>query len=103
MKQMMYCHACDKDFNIDIDMQADGNHVFKCPHCKHEHCRVVKNGEITSERWSQRNGNLGMIFYPTVTRTSTATVIYTDNFLSDSWNSTTTATGFCYQRGGKNE
>lgn len=66
MRQGMYCHACGRNFSVDMNMQADGNHVFKCPHCEHEHCRVVTNGEITSERWNQRNGDLYAVYYPRV-------------------------------------
>ena len=98
MIQRMYCHACVKDFNIDIDMQADGNHVFKCFHCKHEHCRVVKNGEITSERWDSRNGDLGMVYYPAVGTSSltNGSLSLYGYLMSDSWCNTSTAATSTY-------
>lgn len=94
MKQNMYCHGCGKDFTIDIDMNANGNHVFNCPHCKHEHCRVVKDGVVTSDRWDQRNGDLGAVYYPTTTTITgtTGVLALRDSFLVDSWGSTSTAT-----------
>jgi hypothetical protein len=90
----MYCHACGKDFDVDMNMQADGNHVFNCPHCQHEHCRVVKNGFITSDRWDTRNGNIGAVFYAaTTTITNTATTA-TFSFAGDSWATTSTVTAY---------
>jgi hypothetical protein len=54
--QDIYCHHCDNDIRFVIDMSLDGNHVLNCPNCDHEHCRVVKDGVITGDRWAQRNG-----------------------------------------------
>ena len=48
------CHACGRMIGTKIDLTLNGNHVIVCP-CGHEHCRVVKNGRITSARWDQRN------------------------------------------------
>lgn len=94
MKHILYCHACDGEFSVDIDMRADGNHVFDCPHCKHEHCRVVKNGDITSERWDTRNGNAGRVFRPTTSATTSGTLYYDSSsvFTADAWASTSTTT-----------
>ncbi len=98
MRSDMYCHGCAKDFSIDIDMQADGNHVFKCPHCQHEHCRVVKDNVVTDERWDRRNGNAGMVYYPKVYNSSPNTSMYVVTggctFISDSWASSSTASTF---------
>lgn len=52
----MDCHNCDKVFVAILDFSINGKHVVECPHCGHEHCRVIKNGKITGERWSDRNG-----------------------------------------------
>ena len=52
----IYCHECDHSFRVDLDTNKNGNHVVKCPECHHEHCRVIKNGRITSTRWDSRNG-----------------------------------------------
>lgn len=54
--QELYCHACDRHVQFNLDMDLDGNHVLECPNCGHEHCRVVKEGKITDDRWAQRNG-----------------------------------------------
>lgn len=51
----MDCHACSKTFVALIDYDINGNHVINCPHCGHEHCRVINDGEITNERWEGRN------------------------------------------------
>lgn len=57
-RQEIYCHACGQYVQFDIDLSLNGNHVFKCPNCGHEHCRVVDNGRITGERWDSRNGGM---------------------------------------------
>jgi hypothetical protein len=51
----MYCHKCSKNFVAELDMLIDGNHIVECPRCGHEHCRTIKNGEITETRWGDRN------------------------------------------------
>ena len=55
-RQELYCHACGRVVIFDIDMGLEGAHVLNCPNCGHEHCRVVRGGRITEERWDQRNG-----------------------------------------------
>jgi len=55
-QQELYCHDCDRYVQFPVDLDMDGNHVFKCPNCGHEHCRVVKDGKITDVRWDSRNG-----------------------------------------------
>ena len=54
----IYCHECDKYFRVDFDRNKNGNHVVECPTCGHEHCRVIRNGRITSTRWDRRNRNI---------------------------------------------
>lgn len=61
-RQELHCHACDKYVQFTLDMALNGNHVLECPNCGHEHCRVVEDGEITADRWAQRNGNAGLIY-----------------------------------------
>lgn len=56
-RQELHCHECDKYVQFIIDASLDGNHVLNCPNCGHEHCRVVKDGLITGERWDSRNGD----------------------------------------------
>lgn len=50
----MHCHQCDGNFVAELDFSINGNHVVECPRCGHEHCRVIKDGLITSERFDGR-------------------------------------------------
>jgi hypothetical protein len=50
------CHACGQDMRFELDLGVNGNHVLNCPKCGHEHCRVVRNGRVTGDRWDSRNG-----------------------------------------------
>lgn len=77
-RQELWCHECGKYVQFDIDLSLDGNHVLNCPNCGHEHCRVVKDGIITDERWDSRNlvqqnigGNTITITNTTFTSSST--------------------------------
>lgn len=69
-RQEIYCHNCGQYVQFPVDLSLDGNHVLKCPNCGHEHCRVVKAGRITEDRWDAHNG-------PTITITSGVTVTAT--------------------------
>jgi len=57
----MYCSNCYKNFVAQLDMSLDGQHVVECPFCFHEHCRVITNGKVTSDRWESRNNVLPRI------------------------------------------
>lgn len=48
------CTECRKNFIAQLDMSVDGNHVILCPYCSHEHCRKVKDGVVTGDRWDSR-------------------------------------------------
>jgi DNA-directed RNA polymerase subunit RPC12/RpoP len=92
----IWCHECGKTIRFELNMSKNGNHVIKCPECGHEHCRVVKNGEITGERWDQRNGNTYYVGGAYVTSNSVDSMYYATSsmnsyFLRDSWNTVTTA------------
>lgn len=50
------CHECSKTFIAELDYSIDGNHIIECPHCGHEHCRVITGGKVTGDRWSSRTG-----------------------------------------------
>ena len=90
MRQGMYCHACDKDFLVDTDLGKDGNHIFNCPYCGHEHCRIVRNGEITDARWDSRN-----VTWQDSTSIGTSVYTYnTNSYLAQSWAQTSTATSY---------
>lgn len=79
-RQELYCHACDSYVQFPVDLELDGNHVLKCPNCGHEHCRVVKDGKVTGERWDSRNGATYTIppysVYYTAVSTTTSTFSY---------------------------
>jgi hypothetical protein len=83
-------------------MELEGNHVFNCPNCGHEHCRVVRGGRITEDRWDRRNG-VATYYIPTTTITMTVTSTYTtysnntggtgDPYLYSAWMDTSVITG----------
>ena len=70
----LHCHACDKYVQFVIDQGLDGNHVLDCPNCGHEHCRVVKDGLITDDRWDSRNGPTYPVSGTYTTWTNSATI-----------------------------
>jgi DNA-directed RNA polymerase subunit RPC12/RpoP len=49
------CTECSVIFIAQLDFSIDGNHIVECPHCGHEHCRVIKDGKVTGDRWSTRD------------------------------------------------
>jgi len=51
----MICTNCSKFFIARLDLGLDGDHVVECPWCFHEHCRTIKNGVVTGDRWESRN------------------------------------------------
>lgn len=57
VKTDMYCHECGKNFVALVDFSLDGNHAIECPHCGHEHQRVIRNGLVTDQRFGSTNGN----------------------------------------------
>lgn len=98
-RQEIHCHACDSWVQFEIDLGLNGNHVLACPKCQHEHCRVVKDGHITGERWDQRNGLTHYVTNAHVTTSSsmntymaitTATASTQAYHLYDSWMQTIT-------------
>lgn len=50
-RTQMHCHACSKNFVAELEAGIDGKHVVECPHCGHQHYRIIKDGEITESRW----------------------------------------------------
>jgi hypothetical protein len=100
-KQELFCHACGKYVQFDVP-ETDGNLCVVCPNCKHEHCRVVKDGVITEDRWDSRNGiSNGMVMYATGTSSTGTSFIssYTltasttsgsSTFIAQSWLNYTT-------------
>lgn len=92
-RQEIHCHHCGKYVQFDMDMSLNGNHVLPCPNCGHEHCRVVKDGIITEERWAQRNGDTIQISSTTITVTSSSVYLNTWNAGTTN-NDTTTSTNY---------
>lgn len=50
----LHCTNCAKNFIAQLDYRIDGNHIVECPYCGHEHCRAVKDGKVTEDRWDSR-------------------------------------------------
>lgn len=53
----LHCHSCEDQgkpshFSAAIDFDLDGNHEIECPRCAHIHYRKIKNGRVTSDRYS---------------------------------------------------
>jgi hypothetical protein len=80
-KQELHCHNCQSYVQFDVDMELEGQYILDCPKCGHKHYRVVKNGEITDERWgqdpSQNNFNTYIVSNATYTTSSTYTLYTT--------------------------
>ena len=71
----IYCHECDKYVQFTLDDELDGNHIIICPNCGHEHCRVIKKGKVTGDRWDSRNGQTYYVSSSTITYSSTSSEI----------------------------
>ena len=54
-KTDMYCHNCSKNFIASLDYSIEGKHIIECPWCHHEHCREIKDGKVTDDRWDSTN------------------------------------------------
>ena len=84
----MYCHNCSKNFIAELDFNINGNHIIECAHCGHEHCRTIKEGKITSDRWSDHNNvdtivvNKRSVWKSTVIQAKSSTV---SAFLRERW------------------
>lgn len=72
-RQEIHCHNCLKYVQFDLDLEMNGNHELTCPVCGHKHLRVVKNGEITEERWGTTNAPVIPISNNTVSWTTAST------------------------------
>ncbi len=90
-RQEIHCHGCDRYVQFDIEMDLDGNHVLECPECGHEHCRVVKNGKITGDRWAQRNGQTFFASYVMTSTTTTSAASGYKYFTQQAWSNSTSS------------
>lgn len=57
VEQELYCHDCGNYLRFKTKPEKSGNLTIVCDFCGHQHCRVVKNGIITSDRWGNKNGH----------------------------------------------
>lgn len=82
----MYCHKCHKYFIAELDFDINGNHIIECAYCGHEHCRTIKNGKITEDRWSDRNNKPTIrarsVWKSNVIQAQTSSVAH---FIRDRW------------------
>ena len=49
------CSNCHKLMIFTVNFDLNGDHVVVCPHCGHQHCRIIKDGVVTGDRWSSRS------------------------------------------------
>jgi DNA-directed RNA polymerase subunit RPC12/RpoP len=98
VKTEIYCHECGNYIQFVLDKSLNGNHVVTCPNCGHEHCRVVKDGEVTGDRWDSRNGmtfQAPYVIWQPISieiQYNTSANIADSTFLWGSWTTTTTVT-----------
>ena len=85
--QELHCHNCDKYVQFKINTKLEGKHVITCPKCGHEHCRVVKKGKITDDRWDSRNDDY---VYRVADVTCSTTSAYSDIIIMDSTSTAST-------------
>ena len=71
-RQELWCHACRRYVQFDIDTELEGDHVIDCPSCGHKHYRVVRGGVVTGARWGTANPPAGTMFYTATGTASTA-------------------------------
>ena len=102
-RQEIYCHHCGCYVQFDLDPSVNGQYVLDCPNCGHEHCRVVRDGHITDQRWDSRNQSIPTIqvtwgvtfsatstFFATISSSSAST--NGNWFVAQSWNNNYGAT-----------
>lgn len=90
VRSQVYCTNCGGTFVAALDMEIDGNHEITCPLCAHVHYRVVRDGEITEDRWRSSAGSIipatiyagSSVLSVSVTATAVGT---TSSFLVGSW------------------
>ena len=51
-KHEFECSNCSKIFDVKLNMALNGNYRIHCPMCDHIHYRQVKNGKITTTRFT---------------------------------------------------
>lgn len=59
VKHEFYCSGgCGKYFDFMLNMALNGAYRIHCPDCGHIHYRVVKNGKITDDRFTDNPESL---------------------------------------------
>lgn len=83
----MHCHECSKSFVAELDFDINGDHIIECAHCGHEHCRTIKDGKITEDRWGARNHDSHAIRARSVWKSSViqAQTSSVSQFIRDKW------------------
>ena len=102
-RQELWCHECSSYVQFNLDISLNGKHVLNCPKCGHEHCRIVKDGVISEDRWDRRNGSstpgtssMSVIYATNVAWTTASTfnsTSATNSFFYDSWINSSGSTG----------
>lgn len=72
LRSNVHCTNCLRDFVVEMNIDIDGNHEIVCPLCRHTHYRVVRDGEVTEERYRSSGGY-------TVTTYTVTTVSFTSS------------------------
>ncbi len=96
VRSELHCHECDFYVQFTYDDGLNGNHVIECPKCGHEHCRVIQDGKITSDRWDSRNQNsyaCSAVQYTAISIEMSVYVASSSIELTSSWIQTAYATG----------
>lgn len=84
----MDCTHCSKHFVALVDYSLTGNHLIECPFCGHGHCRVIKGGRVTEDRWSSTEGDQRNVHRPRRVWKADSLPIHTSSaseFLRDRW------------------
>lgn len=77
---MVYCTNCAGQFIATLDLSLNGNHEITCPLCQHIHYRVVRDGEVTEDRWRSSAGPT----YIATTSTTLVNVYFNSNTIATS-------------------
>jgi len=52
------CTACPKVFDFKLNTSLNGNYKIHCPNCGHVHFRILRNGEITEDRFNEHDTSI---------------------------------------------
>lgn len=88
--QELWCHACSKYVQFNINRNLNGRHTIRCPNCGHAHYRYVNNGRI-GDRW--RSSGPVMTYRATNIRYSNSTCTAgSSDYIYNSWYDSTDST-----------